>query len=326
MMSRLRREDGQVLVLVAAILVGIIGMTAFVVDVGSWFRQQRALQSSVDAAALAGAQALPSNAADAYTYAKDYAAKNGASAEITDANIQLKSTYATDGSFDTIRISTSRSVGGFFGGVLGVFGATVHAHATAMVGVPSEAQYVAPIAVNILHDDLTGKACGQQGITDPTDRICFGPANETKLPLGKTGAPGAFDLINLNEDDQNGTVGESTMASWIENGYSKYLPLGGYFSDPGAKYNGNAIDDALAARVGTDLLFPVYDTLTGTGSNASYHVVAWVGFHLEPGSYLQGSSGELDGYFTKVIWQGILPAGGGSTSPDLGDNVVALVD
>ena len=60
LLSRVRSEDGQVVVLVAVFMLGLIGMTALVVDVGSWFRQQRATQSTVDAAALAGAQALHS--------------------------------------------------------------------------------------------------------------------------------------------------------------------------------------------------------------------------------------------------------------------------
>ena len=59
-MKNLRSESGQVMVLTALFMVVMVGMTAFVVDVGSWFRAQRATQSTVDAAALAGAQALPS--------------------------------------------------------------------------------------------------------------------------------------------------------------------------------------------------------------------------------------------------------------------------
>jgi Flp pilus assembly protein TadG len=316
-MTRFRREEGQVTVLVAAALIGLIGMTAFVVDVGSWFRLQRSVQSTVDASALAGAQALPDNPASAMTIAVDYGAKNGGTGEIQPSDVKVLNTY---GQPDTIRVSKAKPAEGLFGKVLGVFSVTVHAHATAMVGVPSQAQYVAPIAVRITHPDLTGSACGQ---TTP----CFGPSNPTTLPLGKTGAPGAFDLIDLDVDQTNGTVGASTLASWIQNGYEKYLPLGGYFSDPGAKYNGNEIDTALDARMGTELLFPVYDTLDGTGSNASYHVIAWVGFHLLPGSYLQGSSGQLVGYFTKVVWKGLLPAGGSNPNqPNLGVTTVALVN
>jgi hypothetical protein len=315
LLSRLRRDDGQVLVLVAAIMVGVLGMAAFVVDVGSWFRQQRATQSVVDAAALAGAQSLPLDPASALSIAKDYGAKNGGAGDLTNADITISTTYRTN---DTITVKKTQPAGSFFGKIFGVTLVNVHAKATAMLGVPREALYVAPIAVNILHPDLKGTP------TCP----CFGPNYQTTLPLGKTGAPGAFDLINLNVDQQNGTVGASTMSSWITNGYQKYLPLGGYFSDPGAKYNSNNVGAALQARMGTELLLPVYDTLVGTGSNASYHVIAWVGFHLLPGSTFDGNTGSLVGYFTRVIWQGLVPPnnGGGNPAIDLGVGTPVLVN
>ena len=59
----------------------------------------------------------------------------------------------------------------------------------------------------------------------------------------------------------------------------------------------------------TTLLFPVYDILTGSGANAVYHVVGWVGFYLT-GHTANGSSGSITGYFTPVVWDGIE-----STSP-----------
>jgi putative Flp pilus-assembly TadE/G-like protein len=312
-MTRLGRQEGQTLVVTVVFMVVMVGMTAFVVDVGSWFRAQRATQSTVDAAALAGAQALPTDPAAATNLAIAYGAKNGGG--VAAANITFGSTYDTNG-VDTIRVKQTKPAPGLFSRIFGIAGVTVGAHASAVAGVPSKAEYVAPIAVNIKHPKLSGPGCAN---------VCFGPENQTTLPLGKTGAPGAFDLLNLNQGQTNGTVGESTLASWIQNGYTKYLPLGGYFSDPGAKFNGNAVGNALDARVGTDLLFPVYDTLDGQGSNASYHVIAWVGFHLLGGS-LQGNSGSLTGYFTRVIWQGILPASGPDNVPDKGVYSVALVD
>src|SRR5262249_50118485 len=208
------RDDGQVVVLVAVVMVAILGMAAFVIDVGSWFRQQRATQSVVDAAALAGAQALPTDPGNALTIAQDYGAKNGAAGELTDANIQILSRY---GANDTIKVTKTKPAGSFFGKIFGVNVVNVHATATAMVGIPSQAEYVAPIAVNILHPDLHGRP----------QCPCYGLPNKTTLPLGKTGAPGAFDLLNLDVNQQNGTIGASTMSSWITDGYNKYLPLGG---------------------------------------------------------------------------------------------------
>ena len=311
-MTDLRDERGQVMVLTALFMVVMVAMTAFVVDVGSWFRAQRATQSTVDAAALAGAQALPADPAAASSLAISYGDKNGGG--VAGANITFDSKYAPN---DTIRITTKKDAPGFFSSVFGLGSVSVGAHASAVSGVPTSAEYVAPVVVNIKHPDLSGPGCSAG---------CFGPAHTTTLPLGKTGEPGAFDLLNLNQNQTTGTVGASTLADWIQNGYSKYLPLGGYFSDPGAKFNGNPLQGALDARVGTDLLFPVYDTLVAQGSNASYHVIAWVGFHLLPGSSISGNTGTLVGYFTKVIWQGILPASGPDNVPDLGAHSVALVD
>jgi len=74
----------------------------------------------------------------------------------------------------------------------------------------------------------------------------------------------------------------------------------------------------------TELLFPVYDTLTGSGSNATYHIIAWVGFHLT-GFEAQGNTGSLTGWFTRVIWDGIEADSGGASGPDLGVRSVRLV-
>lgn len=72
MRRTLKGERGQVLPLVMLALVGMLGMSAFVVDVGYAYYGKRKLQSAVDAAALAGAQKLPV-AADAQTAATYYA-------------------------------------------------------------------------------------------------------------------------------------------------------------------------------------------------------------------------------------------------------------
>jgi len=228
-MTALRRQDGQVTVLAAVLMVALVGMAALVVDVGSWFQTQRATQSTVDAAALAGAQALPGDPGLARALAKSYGAKNGGSGEIADSDITFASTYQP---FDTIRVRKAKPVGGFFGSVLGISTVTVHAHASAMVGVPPAALYVAPIVVNILHPDLVGSACGQAPVPPATTNPCYGPSNVTTLarPPGRqlatiatvNGSPfqtsldtagltdGSYDLRVVTSDVAHGqvTVGE----------------------------------------------------------------------------------------------------------------------
>ena len=72
------------------------------------------------------------------------------------------------------------------------------------------------------------------------------------------------------------------------------------------------------------MLFPVYRSpILGSGSNAKYNIIGWVGF--VPTSYnISGSSSSISGYFTKVIWQGLADETG--SVPDFGVRVITLVE
>ena len=118
--------------------------------------------------------------------------------------------------------------------------------------------------------------------------------------------------------------GPGTLAGWIQNGLNASMPLGNYYSDPGAKWNSAQISSALDSRIGTELLFPVYDKLIGTGANAQYEVVGWVGFHLT-GHSEHGSTGTITGWFTTVVWQGIETHTTDGSVPDLGARTVKLI-
>jgi len=300
-----RSDRGQATVLTLVFLVVLLGMAALVLDIGSWYRADRATQNTADAAALAGAQALPSNPGNANTLALQYVGKNGGGTP----TVSLQTKFLTN---DTVKVNVSRPATGIFTKLFGVRTVTVGSHASARASLMDQAKYVAPIGVNILNPKLKGTS------TCP----CFGSTNLTTLPLGKTGAPGAFDLLNI--DSSHGGTGPSILASWILKGYDGYLSLGDYFSDAGAKWNSSEVQNALNARDNTELLFPVYDTIKGTGSNAQYHVIAWVGFHMTAHEE-HGSTGSITGWFTEVVWTGIASTSA-TGQPNLGARVVNLVD
>jgi len=304
----IRSDRGQATVLTLVFLVVLLGMGALVLDLGSWYRSDRATQSAADAAALAGAQALPTDPSAASALAMQYSTKNGGG--LSGSDITVTSGQAPN---DTINVKLKRPASGIFTKLFGVDTVTVGAKASARASLMDQAQYVAPIGVNVLHPKLKGTA------TCP----CFGEANATTLPLGKTGAPGSFDLLNI--DSSHGGTGQAILASWILHGYDGDLSLGDYFSDAGAKWNASEINDALTKRLNTTLLFPVYDKLVGTGSGAQYHVIAWVGFHIT-GFTASGSSGSITGWFTSVVWDGIPSTTSTGGQPDLGARTVYLVD
>jgi secretion/DNA translocation related TadE-like protein len=310
MNARGRTERGQATVLTLVFLVVLLGMAALVLDIGSWYRADRATQSTADAAALAGAQALPDSTADASSLASQYADKNGSGLN----SVSFSNSYGPN---DTITVQVKKPATGLFTRLFGIDSVTVGSKATARTALISQARYVAPIAVNKLHPMLIGCNGGP----------CLGQNYVTTIPVATTGAPGAFALVNLL-NQQSGTSGASVLANWIENGYDGWLKIGGYFSDPGVKFNSNGIQDAMNLRLQDHpvMLFPVYDTITGTGSNAEYHVIGWVPFHVLAVDK-QGNNGNVTGYFTDTIWAGGIQASPGSPQPpDFGARTVQLIN
>ena len=309
-MSALRRQTGQATVTTILFLTVLLGITGGVLDVGVWFNEDRKLQASTDAAALAAAQELPDSTALATSKALEYGTKNGGGVDADD--IKFERTVVDN---DTILLETERDAPGVFTKLFGVDSVEVHARAKARTGTLAGARYVAPIVVNWQHPMLqcTPPPCG-----DPT-RIDLMNLHDP----GGGDAAGAFGLINLNRDDPSGNVGASTLADWMLSGFSGEMGLGTYYQAPSTNFNNGQFQDALRARLHTEILFPIYRTIAGPGSNAQYDIIGWVGF--VPTSFSAGgSNGTVRGRFVRVMWEGIA-----STNPSqqaFGAYTVSLVE
>lgn len=310
--KRLNDQRGQAFVMTAISMVMVCAMAALVLDVGHWFRDKRRLQGTADAAALAGAQQLPENPSGAKSLAQTYANKNGG--DVAGANIVVSSTY---GANDTIAVKGQRSDPGIFSRVLGLASAGISANAKARVGSPISVMHVAPMVVRCNHPLIQN--CNNNGNL-PQFNV------STTLDYDPMGAPGAFGMLNLNKG--GGTPGSSEEADWILKGYDAWLDVNkDYNSDPGAKFSSNQVQSALDDRMANDpvLLFPVYERLTGTGQNAKYFVIGWVGFHLT--SYVvHGNNATLTGYFTTYIARGILASGGPGNATNFGVRSIQLIE
>jgi hypothetical protein len=89
-------EKGQALYLVAAALVGLLGMAALSIDIGYALHGQRELQASADAAASAGALDLPNSASSAITDAKTTSGIPGSENAIKDlSSVRLETPGTT---------------------------------------------------------------------------------------------------------------------------------------------------------------------------------------------------------------------------------------
>jgi hypothetical protein len=304
-MNPRKNESGQAIVMVVLSIMVIFLMASFVLDAGSWFRTDRRLQATADAAALAGAQELPDSTSAAHSTAMDFASRNGG--DVAGADV----TFEEGG--QVIKVVAQKDEEGIFSRVIGLSSTHITASAKARVGSPYQALHVAPMTV----------FCGHPLIhnCDGTSTPDFGV--HTEMEFDKMGAPGAFGMLNLS--DGNGTPGTSEQAEWILRGKDKYLGLGKYDSNPGAKFSSTQIQEALSLRDNTVLLFPVFKTLEGEGENAKYEIIGWIGFYLEDYE-IQGHNAILKGHFTHFIAQGV-QAGSGSGSPStFGVKVIQLIE
>jgi Flp pilus assembly protein TadG len=309
-------DRGQAAVVTVVFLVVLLGMAALVLDMGSWFRADRATQSTADAAALAGAQALPENPGQATTLAQRYATSNGG---LGTGGVSISTKIVNN---DTITVTVRRTAPGFFSKVFGLKTVTVGSTATARSEGVSSAKYVAPITVHWKHPMLncTGPS------THPTCNPNFTAQTTLNLedlhqPGGGSGS-GAFGLLNLNYGDPSGNIGAGTLADWLLHGYQDYLPLGNYFSAPSANFNNSQFADAMTQVLGKEVLFPVYRLLTGPGSNAKYDIIGWVGFVITSFNP-SGSNGSITGHFTSYTADGVQVTTGGN--PYFGVKKVQLV-
>jgi hypothetical protein len=309
----IRDARGQATVMTVLFLTVLCGMVALVLDVGSWYRADRALQAQADAAALAGAQALPDSTGDATTLAMQYAQKNGVSLDASEISFDSDVTPN-----DVIRVNMNRPAPGFFSQLFGLANVTVHAKAAARAEAPAEVLHVAPIVVNVKHPMLSGPSCKPMPCQDPTE-IDLADLHKA----GSGDAAGSFGLINLDPNDFS-SVGSGDLANWIDWGYDGYLGTGNYYSVPSAKFNSSSIIDALNFRKGEMLLFPIYDRIMGPGDNAVYHIIGWVGFVVTSWD-ISGSKSAIYGHFTGGIVQGI-QAKKGSSDPSFGLKTIQLID
>jgi Flp pilus assembly protein TadG len=187
-MRKARGERGQVLAIVALALVALLGISAFAIDVGYAYYAKRQLQSATDAAALAGAQDLPT-AATAISTATTYAQAN------TPANLSgLTFTYTTKCTATAIIatgctaavnpnelvVTGTAQTNTWFAKLFGIAHFTVNTHANACSPCSST-----PVDI-VIAIDRTGSMCS------PTDA----QGNCTDLDNAKDGVRTMLGILN----------------------------------------------------------------------------------------------------------------------------------
>lgn len=269
-LSRLarRKPKGQMLVIMALVMVGLLAVVALSVDVGWLYFEWQLLQRADDAAVTSGAYYLPDDSALAKTTASTYAEDNGILAT------EIASNTVAAGN-QSISMQISRKVPLFFAGVIGLKNATLTVNSTAGVPYNPSSIGVTPAGVQTgvgssvgsspllpIGLDSTTVYVHDEAITLNYDEG-VGPGNWGSLALGGTGGS------NLRTNIADGYFGPVSIGDWIDTepgkktgpfdqGFSDRITAGqtAYPSDTYSNYNPN---DPRA------VILPVVDWSTAQG-------------------------------------------------------------
>ncbi len=309
---RLGGKSGQAIVFMVALLTILLGLGALVVDGGSWLRAQRHLQTAADAAALAGAQDLPTDLPGATSTAITYAQQNYAG---------VPAPTVTFPDTATIDVAAQTTAPGFLAKIYGsVFDTvTVTAHARAQISVPLFMRNVAPVAVK----DTVACAATNPGCYGVTQTLVFDESQVASSTIG---------LINLTCHSTASTacgssagIGGNQLETWIVDGYADALPANEWYGVKTGETIG-PVKHGFELRVGTPLFFPVFDQVASDGPNYFFHIIGWAAFVIHPDGITWGPQGrQLIGHFTTFIATDLAAGGAINGAIDFGVHTITLI-
>jgi Flp pilus assembly protein TadG len=311
-------EQGAVIILMAVFSLVIVAVAALVVDVGSMLDEKRQLQNGADAAALAVAQSCAGGACNAA------AAQSLADQNAHDAHAHVDTpTPAIDlvNKKVTVTLSTQDAGGGTilpysFGQVItGQKGKTLHATATAGWSGLKSAKVI-PLTLSLCEFN---RATSTNTVFNVPTVIVF-HANATHCTSGPSGADlsGGYGWVRDNNDSNPNDCNVTPTVGDTVN------------EDTGLPGTPHSCD--LKTLLDTDVLVPIYNSLTGSGANGIYRIYGFGELHLT-GFFFSTSDRGADtsgnypcskpatcvgGYFIKFVGIG---ANGG---PNVGNRVALL--
>lgn len=270
-------ERGAVAVIVAILLVVLLGFAALAVDVGVLYAERTQLRNGADSAALAIAQKCAHDLNDAACTETSTLARTLANSNAGDGATNIKS-LVLDKAAGKVTVTAGalepgkepNKVSLFFARVLGFNDAEVSAAATVQWGRPVAGPTAFPIAFSIcqvkFHVDGGLQLLVSHG--KKTDETCnYGPSGAV--------VPGSFGWLQRPTGTCAGAV---NTANWS-------------MGEPGNSYP-KVCDDQLRTwasdiTAGKDVtvLLPIFDQVSGNGSNTSYRILSFAAFRVTGWSF-----------------------------------------
>jgi Flp pilus assembly protein TadG len=275
-------ERGATALLVALLAVVLVGVLAFVSDFGTAYANQRSLQNGADAAALAVGRQIAVNAPPNQTCttiknAYNTPAMRTAATGVFAKNVEAGAALSTGvpgfevaceqvGTTETlvVKVAGEQQSPSFFGGIFGRSSVPVAKSAKVIVGPLGAVVGLRPFAI-------CDQAADFLALT-PGTVFTYRFDNAT---AGCGYAPGNWGLLDFN----GGSNPTGEIADWLHNGYNEpianappiYLP-----GNPGAPNPGGLEAEMDFMMTLGDIVLPVFDDLTGTGSASQFRISGFI--------------------------------------------------
>ncbi|MCX6049135.1 MAG: pilus assembly protein TadG-related protein [Chloroflexi bacterium] len=249
------QEHGVAAIYVALALPVLLGFAALAIDGSNLYAQQGRMQTAADAAALAGAQRLAQGdtTTQVQSVVQTLATANGAnSVSVSYLNSNTE-----------VQVTAVHTFATFFAGVIGYPTFSVQATAKAHFAAVTSAGNLLPMTV--MCDDMDTDA--DAGFTYGATYVLHDSAMT---------APGNRGWLTWN-----GSPSASTLADNITHpSNSPVLKIGDWMNATTGTNNSSGVRSALDGWINKAVTIPLYNTVTGNGSNARYRVCAFAEFVL----------------------------------------------
>lgn len=275
-----RRQSGQSLVLIALLLPALLAVLALAIDGGYAYAQRRQMQNAADAAAVAGARAYALQN-DVNTAVSRFTSTNNASSFSWRQLSETRTDSLTGLSINLTNIEVTANVtyNTFFARIVGINEMTATATARARIQPVDGIGNLLPI-IPYEQDFVFGQ------VYDMWDNI--------------QNAPGGFGWVNWD----GGPPSTPVLVNYISNPSSSGVHNIGDWVDSmtGIKAS-SQVRDALSYWLNRPVIVPMYDQVTGSGSNAQYRISGFAQF-IMTGFDLTGNPKNVRGRFAGLVTPG----------------------
>ena len=289
--QRLADERGAVAVMVGLMLIPLLGFGAIAVDVASLYSDKAQLQNAADAAALAiGVDCARKRCGDRDATARTALTGNAGAADAADATLRSPD-VAQSGSSVTVTMSADQSH--WFAPVLGEDSSRVTAKATASWTPTTRGRANFPLAISwceyqaqIQRYPLSNTTVHRINGRTPLpieNRTCEGP-NGGQVRTGYL----------VTSADSNGVCRTTSTLGGTVRAYDDMY---------GSRLPSSCTEAYLASLIDSDVLMPVWDQVTGSGTDLRARVYGYAAFHITGYDVYNPGDPALYGYFTYAAQQ-----------------------